>query len=97
MTVDRISTLIKEANDRLGVTSVTITHDYLCAAWIADRVVYLNKETGKLDSILTPEDISGIRQKVEAEYGSSSPDTSALNYVTRWRTPWKQSVYASVM
>lgn len=83
MTVDKISALIKETNDRLGVTSVTITHDYLCAAWIADRVVYLNRRTGKLDTILTPEDISGVRQEVKAEYRNHSSDTSVFDKQVR--------------
>lgn len=64
ITSDRINALIKEVNDKLGIASITITHDYRSAAWIADRVVYLNKNTGKIEPIFTRQQRDDIRQQV---------------------------------
>ncbi len=45
-----ISDLIHTVNTRHKyVTAITVTHDYLCAAMVADRILYLDKETGRLE------------------------------------------------
>ena len=62
-TGEKISRLIRTVHDaRQGTTSYTITHDYLCAAMIADRVLYLDKRTGTLTEVLSRDDLQGLRR-----------------------------------
>ncbi|HDR68325.1 MAG TPA: ATP-binding cassette domain-containing protein, partial [Bacteroidaceae bacterium] len=72
-TAQYISRLIRTVHQRNQDTiSITITHDYLCAAYIADRVFYLNKYTGKLEEILTKSAIEEIRKN--AQENDSCPE-----------------------
>jgi phospholipid/cholesterol/gamma-HCH transport system ATP-binding protein len=47
------------------LTSVTVTHDYACAALIADRLLYLDKQTGTLRELTA--DMQRLRKAPENE------------------------------
>ena len=59
-----ISRLMRQVQqERPQMTSIIITHDYLSAGLIADRVLYLNRQTGGIEEILTASDVVAIRQQ----------------------------------
>ena len=45
------------------MASITITHDYLSAGLIADRVLYLNPNGGQLEEVLGRDEIADIRRR----------------------------------
>ena len=62
-----VTTLIRQLNQQHPqITTVTITHDYLCAAAIADRIFYLNRSTQSLQEI-TAEMLALKRQYGDGE------------------------------
>lgn len=62
-----VTTLIRQLNQQHPqITTVTITHDYLCAAAIADRIFYLNRATQSLQEI-TAEMLALKRQHGDGE------------------------------
>jgi phospholipid/cholesterol/gamma-HCH transport system ATP-binding protein len=61
-TSNRISRLMRQVQrNRPHLVSIAITHDYFSAGIIADRVLYLNRDTGRLEEILAEETIRMIR------------------------------------
>lgn len=67
-----ISKLIRSVQvKKPDLTSIVITHDYLSAGYIADRVLFLNRNTGQLQSVMSREDIEEIRNT----HGSDSART----------------------
>jgi phospholipid/cholesterol/gamma-HCH transport system ATP-binding protein len=59
-----ISRLMREVHQsRPGMTSITITHDYLSAGIIGDRVVFLDANEGRLTDVLGRGEFEGVRQE----------------------------------
>ena len=60
ITSKEISTLIRDLQAELHMTSIAVTHDLLCAQIIADRSIVLNNGMiifeGKMDELLKAED-----------------------------------------
>lgn len=60
ITSKEISTLIRDLQAELKMTSIAVTHDLLCAQIIADRSIVLNNGAiifeGKMDALLKAED-----------------------------------------
>ena len=52
---DSINHLIRRLQKRFGVTSIVVTHDMKCAAYIADRIAFLN--AGRIYFDGAPEDL----------------------------------------
>lgn len=66
-TAERISRLMHQVNqNHPEVTSVTVTHDYLCAALVADRILFLDKQTGKLQEFTS--EIEKIKERSRVLY-----------------------------
>jgi phospholipid/cholesterol/gamma-HCH transport system ATP-binding protein len=59
--ISRLMRRVQHARPQLA--SITITHDYLSAGVLADRVLYLNRETGRLDDVLASADIQRVREQ----------------------------------
>lgn len=83
----QISELIRKVHDAHDdVTSITITHDYLCAAFVADRIFYLDKHARTLVDIsadideikrqyhIEKERHENIRTWIEARFSQAPPD-----------------------
>lgn len=66
ITADVINDLIVELNDRLKVTSITVTHDMTSAYKIADRIVMLYQ--GKVQFDGTPDDIRSTDNPVVQQF-----------------------------
>jgi len=60
ITTKEISTLIRDLQAQLKMTSIAVTHDLLCAQIIADRSIVLNDGLiifeGKMDALLKADD-----------------------------------------
>ncbi len=59
--ISRLMRRVQHARPQLA--SITITHDYLSAGVLADRVLYLNRETGQLDEVMGRETIQQLRER----------------------------------
>jgi len=63
-TSQRISQLICDLQNRHAeLASIVITHDYLSAGFLADRVLYLDKNSGQLQEVLSKADIHTIHSQ----------------------------------
>ncbi|HUX08441.1 MAG TPA: ABC transporter ATP-binding protein [Acidobacteriota bacterium] len=69
---DVINSLIKELNEKLAVTSVTITHDLTSAVKIADRIAMLYD--GKIIDSGTPEEIMNSDNAFVHQFVSGSSE-----------------------
>jgi len=63
---DQINELILDLQERLNVTSVTITHDMVSAYKIADRIAMLYE--GRIEEIGTPEEIQASDNPVVQQF-----------------------------
>jgi phospholipid/cholesterol/gamma-HCH transport system ATP-binding protein len=63
---DQINDLIIDLNERLHVTSISITHDMVSAYKIADRIAMLYR--GKIEEIGTPEQIQSSSNPVIQQF-----------------------------
>ena len=63
---DQINDLIKDLNERLHVTSISITHDMVSAYKIADRIAMLYR--GQIEEIGTPEEIQNSSNPVIQQF-----------------------------
>jgi len=68
ITSDMINRLIKRLQERLGMTSIAVTHDMRSAYHIADRIAMLHE--GRIHAVGTPEEIQAstdpaVRQFIE--------------------------------
>lgn len=59
--ISRLIRSVQQNNPQM--TSITITHDYLSAGLIADRVLYLNPNSGQLEEVLGRDAITELRQR----------------------------------
>jgi phospholipid/cholesterol/gamma-HCH transport system ATP-binding protein len=66
VTSEQIDDLIKDLSDKLGITSIVITHDMFSVYRIADHVAMLNN--GKFEFEGTPEDLRSTDNKVVKEF-----------------------------
>ena len=57
----RVDALIRELSDKLGVTSIVVSHDLVSIFSIADRIVMLYK--GKVRLLGTPDDFQALRRR----------------------------------
>ncbi len=62
----RVDRLIKDLRDRLGVTSIVVSHDLVSIFTIADRIVMLYK--GKVKLLGTPQDFRASRDGVIQQF-----------------------------
>jgi phospholipid/cholesterol/gamma-HCH transport system ATP-binding protein len=62
----RVDTLIRELSDKLGVTSIVVSHDLVSIFTIADRIVMLYK--GKVRLLGTQEDFKRSRDGVVEQF-----------------------------
>ena len=61
---ERISRLMNDVRTvHAGLTSITVTHDYLSAGLTADRVLFLDSRTGQLATMLTAQTIRDVREQ----------------------------------
>jgi phospholipid/cholesterol/gamma-HCH transport system ATP-binding protein len=63
---DQINDLIIDLNERLHVTSISITHDMVSAYKIADRIAMLYK--GKIEEVGTPDEIQSSSNPVIQQF-----------------------------
>jgi phospholipid/cholesterol/gamma-HCH transport system ATP-binding protein len=63
---DQINDLILDLQDRLHVTSVTITHDMISAYKIADRIAMLYE--GRIEEVGTPQEIQESTNPVVQQF-----------------------------
>jgi phospholipid/cholesterol/gamma-HCH transport system ATP-binding protein len=71
ITADLINRLIRRLQERLGITSIAVTHDMRSAYHIADRIAMLNE--GRIHAMGTPAEIQATRDPVVRQFieGSS--------------------------
>ncbi len=71
ITSDVINRLIRRLQDRLGITSIAVTHDMRSAYHIADRIAMLHE--GRIHAIGTPAEIQATRDPIVRQFieGSS--------------------------
>jgi phospholipid/cholesterol/gamma-HCH transport system ATP-binding protein len=62
----RVDNLIRELSDKLGVTSIVVSHDLVSIFSIADRIVMLYK--GKVRMIGTPKDFQATSDGVVKQF-----------------------------
>ena len=66
ITSRNIDRLIVSLRDRLGITSIVVTHDMISALTIADRIGFIHK--GKLLEVGTPEDILKSKNPIVRQF-----------------------------
>ena len=71
ITADVINRLIRRLHDRLGITSIAVTHDMRSAYHIADRIAMLHE--GRIHAIGTPAEIQATKDPIVRQFieGSS--------------------------
>ena len=72
ITSDRINNLIVDINDKLHVTSITVTHDMKSASKIADRIVMLYD--GRVQFSGSPEEIQSTDDPVVRQFIAGSAE-----------------------
>lgn len=71
VTADQIGDLLQRFHRARAATSVLITHDYRLAARLADRVLFLNPATRRLEPAFTREELAA-RREVGPEEGEEA-------------------------
>jgi phospholipid/cholesterol/gamma-HCH transport system ATP-binding protein len=66
ITADVINRLIRRLQQRLGITSIAVTHDMRSAYHIADRIAMLHE--GRIHAVGTPEAIQSSRDPVVRQF-----------------------------
>jgi phospholipid/cholesterol/gamma-HCH transport system ATP-binding protein len=71
ITADLINRLIRRLQERLGITSIAVTHDMRSAYHIADRIAMLHE--GRIHAVGSPADIQATRDPIVRQFieGSS--------------------------
>ncbi|MFQ5510045.1 MAG: ABC transporter ATP-binding protein [Leptospirillia bacterium] len=69
---DVINKLIRSLQERLGVTSVVITHDMVSAYYVADRIAMLYK--GRIIETGTPDEIKNSQNDVVRQFVTGSSE-----------------------
>lgn len=76
ITSDVINRLIRRLQDRLGITSIAVTHDMRSAYHIADRIAMLHE--GKIHAIGTPAEIQSTKDPILRQFIEGSSDGPLL-------------------
>jgi phospholipid/cholesterol/gamma-HCH transport system ATP-binding protein len=76
ITADVINRLIRRLQERLGMTSIAVTHDMRSAYHIADRIAMLHE--GRIHAIGTPDEIQATRDPSLRQFIEGSSDGPLL-------------------
>ena len=76
ITSDLINRLIRRLQERLGITSIAVTHDMKSAYHIADRIAMLHE--GKIHAIGTPAEIQSTQDPAVRQFIEGSSDGPLL-------------------
>jgi len=76
ITADVINRLIRRLQERLGITSIAVTHDMRSAYHIADRIAMLHE--GRIHAIGTPAEIQGTKDPILRQFIEGSSDGPLL-------------------
>ena len=76
ITADLINRLIRRLQERLGITSITVTHDMRSAYHIADRIAMLHE--GGIHAIGTPAEIQSTRDPAVRQFIEGSAEGPLL-------------------
>ena len=76
ITADVINRLIRRLQERLGMTSIAVTHDMRSAYHIADRIAMLHE--GRIHAIGTPDEIQATRDSILRQFIEGSSDGPLL-------------------
>jgi phospholipid/cholesterol/gamma-HCH transport system ATP-binding protein len=72
ITADVINRLIRRLQERLGMTSIAVTHDMRSAYHIADRIAMLHE--GRIHAIGTPAEIQASKDPIVKQFIEGSSD-----------------------
>lgn len=72
ITADMIDSLIVRLNERLHVTSISVTHDMKSAFRIADRVIMLYN--GKIECDCTPDEVRNTENEIVRQFITGTAD-----------------------
>jgi phospholipid/cholesterol/gamma-HCH transport system ATP-binding protein len=72
ITADVINRLIRRLQERLGITSIAVTHDMRSAYHIADRIAMLHE--GRIHAIGTPAEIQASKDPIVKQFIEGSSD-----------------------
>ena len=76
ITADVINRLIRQLQDRLGITSIAVTHDMRSAYHIADRIAMLHE--GRIHSVGTPAEIQNTKDPIVRQFIEGSSEGPLL-------------------
>jgi phospholipid/cholesterol/gamma-HCH transport system ATP-binding protein len=76
ITADVVNRLIRRLQERLGMTSIAVTHDMRSAYHIGDRIAMLHE--GKIHAIGTPKEIQGTRDPALRQFIEGSSEGPLL-------------------
>ena len=76
ITADVINRLIRRLQERLGVTSIVVTHDMRSAYQIGDRIAMLHQ--GRIHAVGTPEEIQATRDPALRQFIEGSSEGPLL-------------------
>ena len=76
ITSDVINRLIRQLQDRLGITSIAVTHDMRSAYHIADRIAMLHE--GRIHAIGTPDEIQNTKDPILRQFIEGSSEGPLL-------------------
>jgi phospholipid/cholesterol/gamma-HCH transport system ATP-binding protein len=76
ITADVVNRLIRRLQERLGMTSIAVTHDMRSAYHIGDRIAMLHE--GKIHAIGTPQEIQGTRDPALRQFIEGSSEGPLL-------------------
>ena len=76
ITADMINRLIRRLQERLGMTSIAVTHDMTSAYHIADRIAMLHE--GRIHAVGTPTEIQATKDPVVRQFIEGSSEGPLL-------------------
>jgi phospholipid/cholesterol/gamma-HCH transport system ATP-binding protein len=76
ITADLINRLIRRLQERLGITSIAVTHDMRSAYHIADRIAMLHE--GRIHAVGTPAEIQSTRDPALRQFIEGSAEGPLL-------------------
>ena len=76
ITADVINRLIRRLQERLGITSIVVTHDMRSAYHVADHIAMLHE--GRIHAVGTPVDIQGTHDPIVHQFITGSSEGPLL-------------------
>ena len=76
ITSDVINRLIRQLQDRLGITSIAVTHDMRSAYHVADRIAMLHE--GRIHAVGTPDEIQNTKDPILRQFIEGSSEGPLL-------------------